>query len=281
MKMEWKGCTTTAMETMNTEEVDSPLMASGISTAASASMSSCALKKRGMNHVYKGSLLKSLKAFYEPVRLSEFEQGQMNLAPFCALIAGGVSFNFVETYHFQEFMKLVKPSFKIPSQKHMTDHYLVQLYVEATVKQDEQLGKLDCHTMLWNGWTDVSNNSIYVLMLLHSMNKSEIIDIVNVSSEHHQSEFLLKTTKEILAQCPVNMNVIKCVVTDSPTPMLKYRHLLNAEYSHIVPRQCTLHVANLLTKDICRMESLMNIVKGNCKISCIPTMGKEEQEQLV
>ena len=30
MKMEWKGHTTAAMETMNTEEVDSPLMASGI-----------------------------------------------------------------------------------------------------------------------------------------------------------------------------------------------------------------------------------------------------------
>ena len=52
MKMEWRGCTTTAMETTNTEEVDSPLMASGISTTASASMSSCALKKRGMNQVY-------------------------------------------------------------------------------------------------------------------------------------------------------------------------------------------------------------------------------------
>ena len=48
MKMEWKECTattTTAMETTNTEEADSPLMASGISTAASSSMSSCDLKK--------------------------------------------------------------------------------------------------------------------------------------------------------------------------------------------------------------------------------------------
>ena len=121
----------------------------------------------------------------------------------------------------------------------MMDHYLVQLYVEAMVKQDESLGNLDCCTMLLDGWTDVSNNLIYVLMLLHSMNKSEIIDIVNVSSEHHQSEFLLKTTKEILTQCPVNMNVIKCVVTDSPTPMLKYRHLLNDENSHIVSLPCT------------------------------------------
>ena len=120
--------------------------------------------------------------------------------------------------------------------------------------------------MLWDGWTDVSNNSIDVLMLLHSMNKSEIIDIVNVSSEHHQSDFLLKITKEILAQCPGNMNAIKCVVADSPTPMLKYRHLLSEEYSHNAPLPCTLHVANLLTKDICRLEGLIDIVKGNCKI---------------
>ena len=130
------------------------------------------------------------------------------------------------------------------------ERYLVQLYVETMVKQDDQLEQLDCCVMLWDGWTDVSNNSIYVLVLLHSMDKSEIIDIVNVSSEHHQSEFLLKITKEILAQSPVNMNVIKCVVTDSPTPMLKYRHLLSEAYSHIVPLPCALHVANLLTKNI-------------------------------
>ena len=78
------------------------------------------------------------------------------------------------------------------------DHYLVQLYVEAMVKGDDQRGELDCCTMLWDGWTDVSNNLIYALMLLHSMNKSEIIDICNVSSEHPQLDFLFKITKEIL-----------------------------------------------------------------------------------
>ena len=77
MQMEWKGGTTVAIETTPAEAVYSFLMASGISTAASASMSSRASKKRGMNQVtnYKGSQLKSLKAFYEPVRLSEFEKG--------------------------------------------------------------------------------------------------------------------------------------------------------------------------------------------------------------
>ena len=129
MEMEWKGGTTAAMETTPLETVNSPLTTSGISTPASASMSSCALKKRGMNQMtnYKGSQLKSLKAFYEPARLSDFEQGQMNLAFLCVMIPGGVPSNFVETYHFQESMKIIEPSFKIPSQKHMMDHYLVQL----------------------------------------------------------------------------------------------------------------------------------------------------------
>ena len=120
--------------------------------------------------------------------------------------------------------------------------------------------------MLLGGRTDVRNNLIHALMLLHSMNKCEIIDIVNVSIEHHQPEFLLKTTKEILAQCPVNMNVIKFVVMDSPTPMLKYRCFLNDEYSHIVPLPCAFHVANLFTKDICRPEGLMDIVKATVRL---------------
>ena len=93
--------------------------------------------------------------------------------------------------------------------------------------------------MLWDGWIDVNNNLIYALMLFHSMSKSEIVDIVNISSECPQSDFVLKITKEILAQCPVNMNAIKCVVTDSPTPMLEDRHFLSEEYSHIDPVPCT------------------------------------------
>ena len=51
MQMEWKGGIPAAMETTPAEAVDSPLMPSGILTAASASMTSCALKKRGMNQM--------------------------------------------------------------------------------------------------------------------------------------------------------------------------------------------------------------------------------------
>ena len=80
MQMGWKGGTTAAMKTASAEAVHSPLMASQMSSAASASMSPCAMKNRGLNQVtnYKGSQLKSLEAFYEPARLSEFKQNHMN-----------------------------------------------------------------------------------------------------------------------------------------------------------------------------------------------------------
>ena len=43
-------------------------------------------------------------ADYQPLlRLLEFKQSQMNLALLHAMIAGGVSVNFIETCHFQEF----------------------------------------------------------------------------------------------------------------------------------------------------------------------------------
>ena len=51
MQMEWEGGTTAEMETTPAEAVNSPLMASGVSTVAYFSMSSCGSKKRGMNQV--------------------------------------------------------------------------------------------------------------------------------------------------------------------------------------------------------------------------------------
>ena len=57
----------------------------------------------------------AVEVIERPARLSDFKQSQMNLALLHSMIAGGVSFNFFATYHVQEFMKLVKPSFNIPS----------------------------------------------------------------------------------------------------------------------------------------------------------------------
>ena len=60
----------------------------------------------------------------------------------------------------------------------------------------------------------------------------------------NQSDFLFENHKR--DSCPMpsehECNNQVCVVADSPTPMLKYRHLLSEEYSHIVPLPCTFYM---------------------------------------
>ena len=38
------------------------------------------------------------------------------------------------------------------SEAYITDHYLVQLYIEAMLKCDEQLAAINCCMMGWDGW---------------------------------------------------------------------------------------------------------------------------------
>jgi len=120
---------------------------------------------------------KSMKAFYNPVKLSEKEENALNLASLRAVVCGGVPFSFVENYYLSEWVEMLKVSYKLPSRPTITDNHLVQLYVEACRERDEVLKEVSCCTLLWDGWTDVSHQSIYALMVLHQ-ESSELLDIV-------------------------------------------------------------------------------------------------------
>ena len=83
-----------------------------------------------------------------------------------AVVSGGVPLNFVDNYYISEWVGMLKLSYKLPSGSASTDSHLVQLYVEACHKRDDILKEASCCTLLWDGWTDVSHQSIYALMVL-------------------------------------------------------------------------------------------------------------------
>ena len=45
--------------------------------------------------------------------------------------------------------------------------------------------------LLLDGWTDVSSNSIYGLILFFTYSESDILEILDFSSERHAAEILL------------------------------------------------------------------------------------------
>jgi Protein of unknown function (DUF 659) len=146
------------------------------------------------------------------------------------------------------------------------DKYLVQLLATALEHHNLKLKEVEVMTLLLDGWTDVSSNSIYGLILLFEYSDSDILEILDFSSERHTAENLLLEVSNIVSSSYINGAQIKCYCTDSPSSMIKFRRLLNERHKHIKILLCALHSSYLLAKDLCKFEDAVPIVKSNCMI---------------
>jgi len=114
---------------------------SSLSTTSDETGSSSSRKKQKSNQ-------KSIKAFYNPVKLSEKEENALNLAFLRAVVSGGVPFSFVENYYLSEWIGMLKVSYKLPSRPTITDNHLIHVYVEACRERDGVLKDISCCTLL-------------------------------------------------------------------------------------------------------------------------------------
>ena len=147
------------------------------------------------------------------------------------------------------------------------DKYLVQLFATTLENCNLKLKEENVMTLLLDGWTNVLSNSIYGLILLFGYSKSEILKILDFSSERHPVENLLLEVSKIVNSSCINWTQIKCCCTDSPSTMINFCRLLNERHKHIIVMPCTLHALNLLTKDLCKLLDTVPIVRSNCMIS--------------
>ena len=120
--------------------------------------------------------------------------------------------------------------------------------------------------MLLDGWTDILSNYIYRLILLFEYSESNILEILDFSSDRHTAEIVLLEISNIVKSSCINWAQMKCCCTDSPSTMIKFCHMLNERHKHIIVLPCTLHTLSLLAKDLCKFEDAVLIVKANCMI---------------
>jgi hypothetical protein len=63
------------------------------------------------------------------------------------------------------------------------DKYIGQLFATALENRDSKLKDEEVMTLLLDGWTDVLLNSISGLILLFGYSESDILEILNFSTE--------------------------------------------------------------------------------------------------
>ena len=112
------------------------------------------------------------------------------LSLLCAIIVGHVFLSFVDSFYFEEFIQKIIPNWIVPSPTTFMDKYLVQLFATVLENCDLKLKEEEVVTLLLDGWTDVSSNSIYGPILLLGYSENDILDILDFSSESHTSENL-------------------------------------------------------------------------------------------
>jgi hypothetical protein len=141
---------------------------------------------------------------------------------------------------------------------------LVNAYVDTLVSINDELKKANNFTLILDGWTDISRNSIYGFMLLYGDSCHAVLDIKDMSATRHDAKLILKTTEEVIKASPITFDSIRAICTDNPSVMISFRRMLAMKYKHIVCLPCGLHVLNLVSKSICKLA--VETIKSNLRI---------------
>ena len=129
-----------------------------------------------------------IQSYYGTVKLSIQMENNYALSLLHAIIIRHVYLSFVDSFCFQEFIQKVKLNWIVPSPTTFMDNQLVQLFATALENCNLKLNEEKVMTLLLEGLTDVSSNSFHGLILLFRYSESDILEILDFSSERHSAE---------------------------------------------------------------------------------------------
>ncbi|KAF6134636.1 hypothetical protein GIB67_002037 [Kingdonia uniflora] len=179
-----------------------------------------------------------------------------------AIIYGGLPFTFADNVYFKEFLHALSPSYNAPSSDTLRGHLFTEMFSEHLQKKRSHFPSINDYTICFDGFTDVSENSIYAYMLL-TEETDHVLEIADLSAAQHSSIELKERLLSSLYRARALLdNAIACV-TDSPATMVKVQSDFQVMHPNVIPIRCCLHAFNLVVKDILGFPLFVNVCKLN------------------
>lgn len=122
---------------------------------------------------------------------------------------------------------------------------LPQIVKEVEEKQERQLASAKDWTLVLDGWTDKSKNSIYAVMMVNH-NEQHYLGNLELTFMRHTADNIREQLKILVG---TKMELVGGICTDNATVIEKMRKDLCLEFPGIVDMGCVLHVHNLVCKD--------------------------------
>ncbi|KAL5701103.1 hypothetical protein ACHQM5_026478 [Ranunculus cassubicifolius] len=171
-----------------------------------------------------------------------------------AIIYGGLPFSIGDNIYFHQFVQALCSVYRVPSAEMLRGRLLTEMYSTHFRKKLAYLPSFVDFTICFDGWTDISGNSIYAFMILKEESE-DVLDILDLSDVRHTAiELKDRLLTNLLDNGVVVGNALACV-TDSPSM-----------HPNVIPIRCSLHGFNLVAKDVAGFPFIVKVCKINLKL---------------
>jgi len=176
-----------------------------------------------------------------------------------AMIVGNVQFNFVECPQFREYAALL--GHQLPSRRTISGSLLQDMFVRHYNDMLNKLSTVSDLTILLDGWTDVSGNSIYAY-IGQTREEVFVLDICTLK-ERPSADQIKSQLFEVLTRLDISTKSILAITTDTPQVMEKLRRVISNEYPNILGIKCALHILNLAIQRALKHDAMLDVFKKN------------------
>lgn len=178
--------------------------------------------------------------------MDEYRKQDINFALGLLIIGGSLSFSVVETEVFKSFVKILNPSYQIPTRQTLSKTIVdkIQSKIIKAIKPQKINLK---GTLMIDGWKNTSNNTKTVTAIVKPENCVEIFlksyDFSSTSEDHQN---LLNVVYDASKLSDELFGVkINSFVSDNAANMIK-----TGKESNLIAYGCKAHVGNLYVNDV-------------------------------
>lgn len=204
----------------------------------SSSVSSCSPKV-----VRTGQTVK-LEKYIDKITDSEILNVNEKLSNF--FFGCNIPLQVVDSDHFKNFVRSLRPSYKIPGRKALSTTLLDCAYEKSVESASQSICGGDS-VLLIDGWKNTSNNSKMVVTMVHNAKGGHaFVGAWDLTQESETGDKLAEIVEESIEIAKQMYNTtIYAVVSDNAAAMLKMGRTVQIWHSN-----CSSHTANLLALDI-------------------------------
>jgi hypothetical protein len=188
---------------------------------------------------------------------SKNDEAERHLAKF--VFTSGVSFHALQNPHFLDFCEALCPGFKPPSE-HRLKHKLLDDETEHIEGWKQKILSSSLITVTGDGWTNVNKEGLSNLEALTRFGAVHVSTAVRTAEiDECSAEYIADIFRQGIEKLG-GISKVAGICTDNESKMRSAWEIVEHDIPGIVAVPCCAHLANLLLKDIAKLNWITTVI---------------------